>query len=200
MNSAGKVAVLLLLSGIAGCNHKAQTAPPPAAQAPTYPPSEVAKNQPIPQLPPPKPDDVKLAQSEDEQKPPAPKPHKPTHHKKASDTAAPPAKETTAAAPSGTQEASAGQPSDTSPIGQLSSSSDSTSTLNRHQIMDQITSTENGLNGLKHALNSDEQQTATQIRTFLTKAKKALDQDDLDGANTLVAKAKVLLDELKTKE
>jgi hypothetical protein len=30
----------------------------------------------------------------------------------------------------------------------------------------------------------------------LTKAKKALDQDDLDGANTLATKAKVLLEEL----
>jgi len=41
--------------------------------------------------------------------------------------------------------------------------------------------------------------TATQIRTFLSKAKQALDQDDLDGANTLVTKAKVLLAELTTK-
>jgi ribosomal protein S20 len=35
-----------------------------------------------------------------------------------------------------------------------------------------------------------------EIRTFLTKAKQALSQDDLDGAQTLATKAKVLLDEL----
>ena len=66
----------------------------------------------------------------------------------------------------------------------------------RHEIQDLITATENGLNGIKRTLSSDEQLTATQIRTFLTKAKQALDQDDLDGANTLANKAKVLLGEL----
>ena len=93
-----------------------------------------------------------------------------------------------------------GKAPDTSPIGQLTSSSESSSTPSRQQIQDLITKSENGLNGIKHTLTSDEQETAAEIRTFLAKAKKALDQDDLDGAYTLVTKAKVLLDELMTKE
>ena len=41
-----------------------------------------------------------------------------------------------------------------------------------------------------------EQKTSTQIREFLKQAKTALGSGDLDGANTLVVKAKVLLSEL----
>ncbi|HZD47644.1 MAG TPA: hypothetical protein VE178_02760 [Silvibacterium sp.] len=192
MNSAGKIAVLLLLGGIAGCKHKTQVTPPTAAQAPIYTPGDVAKGVPQPQLPPAKPLPVKEQASTKEEEPPPPKPHKPAHHKsKPVETA----KDATAQ-PS-TQQASIGQPPDTSPIGQLSTSSDGTSgTPTRQVIQDLITNTENGLKGIKRALTSDEQQTATQIQTFLTKARKALDQDDLDGANTLATKAKVLLDEL----
>ena len=62
--------------------------------------------------------------------------------------------------------------------------------------METITNTENGLNGIKRALSSQEQETVSQIRTFLQKARQALSNDDLDGAKTLATKAKVLLDEL----
>jgi outer membrane biosynthesis protein TonB len=196
MNSGWRIAALLLLSGMAGCNHKVQSGPPAAAQAPIYPPNTVAKDEPLPQPPQPKPLDVQPAPAEVAEQPP-PKTKKPAHHKKPADTTqTQAAKDTTAGTPPGTQQVSTGQPPDTSPIGQLSSASDSTGTHTRRQILDEITNTENGLNGIKRTLTSDEQQTATQIRTFLTKAKKALDQDDLDGANTLVAKAKVLLEEL----
>ncbi len=86
--------------------------------------------------------------------------------------------------------------SDVSPIGQLSTAGDNSTLPTRHTILDKITATENGLNGIKRPLTAEEQVTATQIRTFLTKARKALDQDDLDGALTLVTKAEVLLTEL----
>jgi hypothetical protein len=193
MNSGWRIAALLLLSGMAGCNHKVQSGPPAAAQAPIYPPNTVAKDEPLPQPPQPKPLDVQPAPAEVAEQPP-PKTKKPAHHKKPADTTQTQAAKDTAGAAPGTQQASTGQPPDDSPIGQLSS--DSTGTPTRRQIQDQIKNTEDGLNGIKRALTSDEQQTATQIRTFLTKARKALDQDDLDGANTLVTKAKVLLDEL----
>jgi len=52
------------------------------------------------------------------------------------------------------------------------------------------------VNSIKRTLNAQEQETATQIRTFLRNAKQALSNDDLDGAHTLATKAKVLLDEL----
>jgi ribosomal protein S20 len=46
-------------------------------------------------------------------------------------------------------------------------------------------------------LNPREQRTASQIRTFLSKATNALQAGDLDGANTLTVKARVLLSELQ---
>ncbi len=196
MNSASKIAVVVLLCLIAGCKHKTQAAPPPAAQAPILPPSTSAKDAPLPQLPPPETHKVGPPGSDVAQQPPPPKPRqKTTRHKPkpADQPAAQAAKETP---PATTQQASAGQPPEMSPIGQLSSSGSAGSLPSRHDIQDQITTTENGLTGIKRALSADEQVTATQIRTFLTKAKQALDQDDLDGANTLVTKAKVLLAEL----
>jgi hypothetical protein len=197
MNSAGKIAAFLLLTGMAGCKHNVQTAPPPAAQAPVYTPTEIANKEPAPQLPPAKPLDVKPPGSDVAQQPPPPKLKRPSHRKPkpADSTQTQAAKDAPSPGAPQVQDASAGQPPDKSPIGQLSSSSDS-GTLTHQKIQDLINTTESGLNGIKRTLTSDEQQTATQIRTFLTKAKKALDQDDLDGANTLVTKAKVLLDEL----
>jgi ribosomal protein S20 len=94
------------------------------------------------------------------------------------------------------QEASAGEPPEMSPIGQLSTTGDNTGTPARNEILKQIDDTEKGLSAIKRPLKQEEQTTATEIRTFLTKAKQALSQDDLTGANTLVTKAKVLLDEL----
>ena len=203
MNSASKIAALLLLFGIAGCRHNVQTAAVPPPPAKVYTPNDVAKQESLPQAPPPKPVEVKAPGSEMAQQQPAPKLKKAPHRKsKSTDSGtAQTAKETTPPdAPATTPEASMGKAPDTSPIGQLTSSSESSSTPSRQQIQDLITKSENGLNGIRHTLTSDEQETAAEIRTFLAKAKKALDQDDLDGAYTLVTKAKVLLDELMTKE
>jgi len=198
MNSAGKIAAALLLSGIAGCSHKVQSAAPPPAPAKVYTPEELAKAHSLPDVPPPGQANVK--QQAPEAPPPAPaKPKKTTHRKAkpADSTQTPGVKDTAGPGSATTQEAAAGQPSATSPIGQLSSSSDGGSTHSRQEIQEQINKTESGLKEITSRLTSDEQhQTATQIRTFLDKAKKALDQEDLDGANTLVTKAKVLLDEL----
>jgi len=194
MKTACKIAVLLPLCLIAGCRHKTQATLPPAPTQ-TYTPNEIAKNSPAPQLPPAKPLDVKPGGQTAAQPQPPPKPHKTAHHKpKPMETAtAQPAKDTPVQT---TQEASTGEPPEMSPIGQLSSAGEHSGVPSRHEIQDQITATEKGVNGITRALSSDEQLTVTQIRTFLTKAKQALDQDDLDGANTLVTKAKVLLSEL----
>ena len=59
-----------------------------------------------------------------------------------------------------------------------------------------MAATERGLNGIKRELNDQEQKTAAQIREYLKQAKTALASGDVDGAHTLVAKAKVLLGEL----
>ena len=192
MNTASKSAVLVLLCVIAGCSHKTKATPPPQAQAPIYTPSTVAKDAPLPQLPPSKPPDVKEAKPEIAQQQPQQKPRKTGRHKQKSAEPEQAVKDTAAPA----QQASTGEPPEMSPIGQLSSGGEHSGVPTRHEIQDQIKATEDGLNAIKRSLSSDEQATAMQIRTFLTKAKQALDQDDLDGANTLVTKAKVLLGEL----
>lgn len=199
MNAASKIAVLISLCMLAGCGHKTQATPPPQAQAPIYPPSVVAKNAPAPQLPPVKAPEVTEGSPGVAEEQPPQKPHRTTRHKsKPAETPAAPATQTAKDTPAGatTQQAAAGEPPEMSPIGQLSSANEHSGTPARSEIQDLITTTENGLKGIKRSLNSDEQLTATQIRTFLSKAKQALDQDDLDGANTLATKAKVLLDEL----
>jgi len=198
MISASKIAVVVLLCLIAGCKHKTQPAPPPAAQAPILPPSTLTKDTPPPQLPPVETQKVGPPGSDVAQQPPPPKPRqKTTHHKPkpADQTTAQAAKDTP---PATTQQASAGQPPEMSPIGQLSSTGGASSLPSHHDILEQINLTENGLKdiNIKRTLTTEEQVTANQIHTFLNKAKQALEQDDLDGANTLVTKAKVLLAEL----
>lgn len=87
-------------------------------------------------------------------------------------------------------------PSETSgvsAIGQLSSGEPSDL---RRETVDSIAGTERGLDGLGRKLNSQEQRTAKQIREYLKQAKEALIANDVDGAHTLAAKARVLLGEL----
>jgi hypothetical protein len=80
-----------------------------------------------------------------------------------------------------------------SAIGQLSSGDPAGF---RHQAEVSIAETERGLNGLNRQLNDQEKKTAAHIREFLKQAKAALASGDVDGASTLAAKAKVLLNEL----
>lgn len=188
-------ALVLITTGLSGCRHKVNPTPPPAAQAPIAPVSTLAKETPPPQMPPPVTPSVKEAPP---QVAPKPKPHKTVHHKPKTETEPAeqtPAKDQTAPPPT-TEEAASGKPADVSPIGQLSEAGESASAPRHHELLDQINTTETSLNNIKRPLSSEEQTTATQIRTFLSKAKDALNQEDLDGANTLVTKAKVLLAEL----
>jgi len=88
--------------------------------------------------------------------------------------------------------------SDASLIGQLSTATGGGSSADREDIARQIDSTENGLNAIKRPLDSKEQKTAAQIRTFVAHARDALKTNDLDGARTLAVKAQLLLQELTT--
>jgi hypothetical protein len=90
------------------------------------------------------------------------------------------------------EEASLANPS-VSAIGELSSGDP---VSYRVQTRDLIASTEHGLNSITRPLGSSDQKTAEHIRAFLKQAKTALASGDVDGANTLAAKAKVLLGEL----
>jgi hypothetical protein len=80
-----------------------------------------------------------------------------------------------------------------SAIGQLSSGDPANF---RQQTEDSIAAIERGLNGMNRTLNDSEQKTADHIREFLKQARAALASGDVDGAHTLAAKARVLLDEL----
>jgi hypothetical protein len=66
----------------------------------------------------------------------------------------------------------------------------------RSQTEDSIATIERGLNGINRTLSDPEQKIADQIREFLKQAKAALASGDVEGAHTLAAKAKVLLEEL----
>lgn len=80
-----------------------------------------------------------------------------------------------------------------SAIGQLSSGDSSNL---RQQTIDSITAIERGLNEIKRSLSDQEKKTVAQIREFLKQARTALASGDVDGAQTLTVKAKVLLGEL----
>ena len=197
MNSALKAAALILFSAaIVGCRHKTEATPPQAAQAPVVPVSTMSKDTPPPQLPPPQTPKVSPPAPTKVAATPPPKPHRIIHHKPKPAEQTPAATQPPAQTPATTEQAANGAPADVSPIGQLSEAGGSVNAPRRRQILDDINSTEKGLNEIKRQLSQDEQTTATQIRTFLTKAKDALNQEDLDGASSLVTRAKVLLDEL----
>jgi hypothetical protein len=83
-----------------------------------------------------------------------------------------------------------------SPIGQLTTGDSALGERTKHETADLIGGTQQGLNGIKRSLSTEEQVTASQIRTFLKQAQQELDSGDTDGAHTLATKAKLLLDEL----
>lgn len=182
MKSSARIVACLLPLLLAGCVHKTNTAniqplAPPIEDVQGPKPSEAPKDLPppvvtIPSQPP--------APDTSTQTPEPPKP--PVHHKK------PVSKPT--------QQASNENPG-VSAIGQLSSGAPLDL---RHQTLSSILSTESGFNGIHRSLSAQEQKTAAQIREFLKQAREALNSGDVDGANTLVAKAKVLLGELQEKQ
>lgn len=200
MKSARKMAVCMLLAVlVSGCKHKTPVVVPVAAQAPPPPEKPIAQTASLPPVP--QPEVPKVGPPGSDEPPPQPKPHRATHHKPKPATPATgdqntkePAKDNPPA--TATQQASTGEAPAASPIGQLTTAGDSTGTPSHHDIQETIDSTEKRLSELKRTLTPAEQETTVQIRTFLTKAKQALSQDDLDGAHTLATKAKVLLDEL----
>ena len=203
--ASGAAVLVVLLMSLSGCETKTKTAPPPQAQAPILPPSKMVHIPDLPGLPPPPLRDVVVASAPPENTEPV-KPHKPAHRKpsapvqaKASTPVDAPAQTTDKPDTATQTQATNGAGADVSPIGQLSSTGEAASSQGRQHIERLISDTENGLNGIKRTLTSDEQLTSTQIKTFLAKARQALSDNDLDGAQTLADKAKVLLQELTKK-
>jgi outer membrane biosynthesis protein TonB len=173
---------------VQGCDHKeqktqSQTLAPPIVDAPPPKPATVTTAE----LPPPVIGDAKPDTTPKETTPPPEPPKKPVHHPKK-----PAAPATTTPTP--TQEtASAGPPPSVSAIGTVSLGGSGDS---RSQTEETINATEKGVNGITRTLNDSETKTAAQIREFIKQAREALATGDVDGANTLAKKAKVLLSEL----
>lgn len=196
MNSASKTAALLLLTVfLAGCRHRTRTMPPEAV-APVLPVSDLANNTPpdvplapLPNVAPPPPRAVAREQK--------PRQHRHIYHKPRHTTIEPSPAETPTTNQVPAEQAVTAMPAEISPIGQLSPAGDGSNVPRRNQILDEIDSTQKGLNSItKRSLSKQQMETVAQIKTFLEKAKLALNQADLDGAHTLVTKARVLLNEI----
>jgi hypothetical protein len=198
--------VLVVLALPAGCNRKRENANPPlTALAPSQPVSQMAEmNPPMPPLPP-------YEQTQpiglDTTIPPAPKStasDTATHHVRRRPKTTPengqqqePAKSTPSAQPAADNSQIASvQPSENSPIGQISTASPDENTADRQTLSEQINGTEATLNSIHRSLSSDEQKTVALIRTFISRARQALKTEDLDGARNYSTKAKLLLQEL----
>jgi outer membrane biosynthesis protein TonB len=191
MKSQAKYVAVLLPLLLSGCTHKTNQAQvqqpalaPPIIDNPPPSPATAAKptDLPPPVLTTPKP--VQPATTATTQPPPPPP--KPKHKKPAPKPAEQPAAATT-------QQASSGQAPSVSAIGQLSTGDPADV---KTQTQDSIDATEKGLREIGRKLSDQEQKTADQIEEFLKEARKALTTGDVDGAQTLAAKAKVLLGEL----
>jgi outer membrane biosynthesis protein TonB len=187
----------LLLSGCVHKSNQAQVQQPLAPPIVDTPP--VKTPQPT-DLPPPvvTPPQNTQTDTANNQNPPPPPP-KPKHKK----PAAKPADQTTAngqqpastqppATP--TQQASNGTENPgVSAIGQLSTGDPADV---RTETENSIAATERGLRDIGRKLSDQEEKTAEQITEFIKEARKALTTGDIDGAQTLANKAKVLLGEL----
>ena len=199
-------AVALPLALLAGCNRKPQYAYPPAAAiAPSRPVAQMAEL--IPPMPPfpayerlrpvgldtSVPADSNTGIAEEH-------PRRARHHAKPAETTQQDVAKTPTVAPATPQpenpQVASGQPSEMSPIGQLSTANGDANTGDRQDLNNQIDATEHTLNGLHRSMSAEEQKTATLVRTFIAKARQALKTDDFDGAKNYSTKANILLQEL----
>jgi len=191
MKLPAKCVAGLLPLVLAGCVHKSNQVQVQPPLAPPILDSPPVKTAPPTDLPPPVVTAPKQTPAETASTQPPPPPAKPKHRR-------PPAKPAEQAAstpqPSGnTQEVAKSDGSAVSAIGQLSTGDEGDM---RTQTENSISATERGLREIGRKLNEQEQKTADQIADFLKEARKALTTGDVDGAQTLAAKAKVLLGEL----
>jgi uncharacterized phage infection (PIP) family protein YhgE len=174
------VAGLCLLSFLlTGCFHKstkAQNEPlaPPIVDTPPAKPAPAPTDLPPPVVSVPNQTPAPVAAA------PEPAPKAPVRHKKQ-------------APPQNPAQQAANQGPGVSAVGQLSSGDPADQ---RQQTIDSIANADRDLNSLNRKLNDQETKTALQIKEYLKEAHTALASGDLDGAHTLVAKARVLLSEL----
>ncbi len=213
---------LLLLGTLGGCRHAAAPPPPIASTAPVITPSTnpITIITPLPSMPPEGKADVRPAEVEPPTAAPIPAPIKPVHHLRHKAAAPPPvntASETPPAHSEVPPAAANGAPSVPATLAStavLSPSSSNSSAAEaapklgelstgttisgseRIKMLNQIQSQELRLSRLKDVATSEIASVQMQVRSFLAKARQAVTENDLDGAQTLNTKARVLLDEL----
>jgi len=221
-NKLQRATGLLLLAILGGCRHAAPPPPLPAAPAITSSTKPITVITPLPSVPLERKADVRPAAIEQPAPAPAPAPAIPVtrvHHLRRKVASAPPvntASETPAqtearhagasgastlprvltpaiSPPSPSSNSSAAEAA--SKLGELSTGT----TINgsaRTKVLGQIQLQELRLSRLKEVATSEITSVQTQVRSFLAKARQAVTENDLDGAQTLNTKARVLLDEL----
>jgi hypothetical protein len=183
MKLPARIVVWMLPLTLAGCFHRSH----PAPQKPLAPPLENSSaTTPVPEpttpvVQPsvetaPEKTSAQEATQAPAQKSEAPRP--PARHKKA---------------PNKNPQIAANGTPGVSAIGQLSSG---TPGDYRRQTEDSIAAAERTLRGINRPLSDQDQRTLAHIREFLKQAHHALASGDVDGAHTLAAKARVLLNEL----
>ncbi len=193
------LAFALLFAG--GCKKKKPAVPPPQAQAPTVTQQPEQKPE---QTQPTQPTTQPQQPQEQPQTPEKPSPSKPKRsarrHPATSNSTAkknPPsstAQPPTPAAPA-TSTASAKPPD--ADVGQISPDMSRTAASQRQQSTTQLLdSTEQNLRALTRTLSNDEQNTVSQIRSYIVQSRSALKDSDLDRAYNLALKAHQLSDVL----
>ena len=194
-----------LLFGV-GCNKKKPSVPPTQAQAPTIqqptpeqttppntttttPPESATSTATAPVNPP-------------EEKPSPATPKKSagnTHRHHPSTTAKKPTPATPAPStpPANDTVAKASIPAPETAVGQISPDmSKSAASQAQQSTTELLDSTEKNLRGLTRSLSNDEQNTVMQIRSYVTQARLALKDQDLERAHNLALKAHQLSDVL----
>ena len=214
---------LFLLCVLAGCRHKAPPPPPPVAAAPPpVSPSSITVITPLPSVPPEAQADVKPAAPEKPAEPPPVQPVKRTRRTRkkqppvvAAETAPAPTAPAAPAAPAATQPVTepaiqTSAPETTPAIPKVSAAQEAAPALGelstgttigsqeKSRMLSEIQVQESRLSKAKEGATSDAQSVRLQVRTFLSKARQAIAENDLDGAQTLNTKARVLLDELES--
>jgi hypothetical protein len=201
-----RAACLFLSLVLTACAHKNQAAiqptlAPPLDDPPLSKPDTAQKDQlPPPVVTPAQPEQPVTTAQTDEPKPPpkrkkpAPKPANSTPSQDSNTTpGAASASQLPATTPPATQQAANGTSEETSAIGKLSSGEPADL---RAETVSTLNGTEHSLNTLNRKLNDQQAKTSAQIREYIKQARTALASNDIDGANTLATKAKLLLNEL----
>ena len=201
----GLVLALALLFS-AGCNKKKPAVPPPQAQAPTVtnqqPEQKPEETQPTqPSTQPPQEQPPAQQPQEQPQTPEKPSPSKPKHSPRrhsatSNSTARKPPTPAQAQPPAPTPSTAAAKPPDAD-VGQISPDMSRTAASQAQQSTTQLLdATEQNLRALTRTLSNDEQNTVSQIRSYVVQARSALKDQDLERAHNLALKAHQLSDVL----